>query len=113
MKNIFVSNLDITTTEDELRNLFRAHGTVETVTLVRDRDTSIPRGFAFVEMSSDTEAEAAIVALNGTVLADRPLTVNEARPKAGTQATQGTEAVDLRKKPRHGLATRNHRRHQY
>ncbi len=110
MKNIFIGNLDITTTEDELRNLFRAYGTVLTVTLVNDRDTSVPRGFAFVEMSADNEADAAITALNGTMLAGRPLTINEARPKLHSDAAG---AVDLRSKPRETLATRKHRRHRY
>jgi RNA recognition motif-containing protein len=60
MKNIFVGNLEFTTTEDQVRALFEAHGTVETVTLVKDRDTGRSRGIAFVEMTGDTEAEAAI-----------------------------------------------------
>jgi cold-inducible RNA-binding protein len=81
MKNIFIGNLDFSTTEDQLRALFAAHGAVETVTLVRDRDTGQPRGFAFLEMTNDSEAEKAIQALNGTLLGGRTLTINEARPK--------------------------------
>lgn len=62
MKNIFIGNLDFSTTEDQLRALFAAHGAVETVTIVRDRDTGQPRGFAFLEMTNDSEAEKAIQA---------------------------------------------------
>jgi RNA recognition motif-containing protein len=64
MKNIFVGNLDPAVTEQELRSLFRTYGTVETVTLVEDRDTGALRGFAFIEMPNDEEAGAAIQALN-------------------------------------------------
>ena len=81
MKNIFIGNLDFGTTEDQLRALLAAHGAVETVTIVRDRDTGQPRGFAFLEMTNDSEAEKAIQVLNGTLLGGRTLTINEARPK--------------------------------
>ncbi|MFZ3210188.1 MAG: RNA-binding protein [Terriglobales bacterium] len=81
MKNIYIGNLDFSTTEDQLRGLFAAHGAVETVTIVRDRDTGQPRGFAFLEMTNDSEAEKAIQALNGTALGGGKLTINEARPK--------------------------------
>jgi len=81
MKNIFIGNLDFGTTEDQLRALLAAHGAVETVTIVRDRDTGQPRGFAFLEMTNDGEADKAIQALNGTILGGRALTVNEARSK--------------------------------
>jgi len=60
--NIFVGNLDITVTDDQLRDLFSGHGAVETVTIVVDRDTREPRGIAFVEMTQATEAQAAIAA---------------------------------------------------
>ena len=79
--NVFVGNLDITVTEQQLRELFAAHGAVETITIVKDRDTGEPRGIAFVEMSQATEAQGAISELAGTMLNGRPLTVNEARPK--------------------------------
>jgi cold-inducible RNA-binding protein len=81
MKNIFVGNLDFDTTEQELRALFETHGAVEKVTLVRDRDSGQPRGFAFVEMTNENEAEKAISGLNGTNLGGRTLNVNEARPR--------------------------------
>jgi RNA recognition motif-containing protein len=69
--NIFVRNLDPTTTEIQLKDLFAAYGSVETVTIVTDRDTEGPRGFAFVEMTHDAEARAAIESLNGFVLNER------------------------------------------
>ena len=82
MKNIYVGNVEHGATEDQLRELFQAHGAVQSVTIVKDRDTGAPRGFAFVEMANDGEGEKAIAALNGALLGGRTLTVNEARPKA-------------------------------
>lgn len=81
MKKIFVGNFSFSTTEAELRSLFEPHGTIDSVTLVTDRDTGRSRGFGFVEMANNSEAEAAIQALNGSDFGGRPLTVNEARPK--------------------------------
>jgi RNA recognition motif-containing protein len=81
MKNIFVGNLSFGTSEEAVRALFEAHGTVDRVNIVRDRDTGQPRGFGFVEMSNDAEGVAAINALNGRDLDGRTLNVNEARPK--------------------------------
>jgi cold-inducible RNA-binding protein len=82
MKNLYVGNLPHSTTEAELRNVFEPHGAVEKVTLVTDRDTGRSRGFAFVEMTNASEADKAIVALNGTDLGGRTLTINEAKPKS-------------------------------
>lgn len=82
MKNIFVGNLDFGATEDSLRTLFEQYGAVERVSVVRDRDTGQPRGFAFVEMTDSSEADRAIAALNGATLGGRSLNVNEARPRA-------------------------------
>lgn len=81
MKSIYVGNLDFGTNEDELRSVFEAYGQIERVTLVRDRDSGQPRGFGFVEMVNDEEAEKAIQAVNGTQLRGRALNVSEARPK--------------------------------
>jgi cold-inducible RNA-binding protein len=81
MKNIFVGNLDYETSEDELRQLFAAYGPVERVTIVRDRATDQPRGFAFVEMANAVDADEAMAALDGTKLRGRTLNVNEARPR--------------------------------
>jgi RNA recognition motif-containing protein len=81
MKKIFVGNFSFNTTEAELREWFAPHGAVDSATVVTDRDTGRSRGFGFVEMPSNSEADAAIAALNGSDAGGRPLTVNEARPK--------------------------------
>src|SRR5712692_8049244 len=81
MKNLYVGNLPHSTTEAELRNLFQAHGEVEKVSIVTDRETGRARGFAFVEMTNSGEAEKAVAALNGTELGGRALKINEAKPK--------------------------------
>jgi len=81
MKNIYVGNLDYNVTEDELRTAFEAYGKVDNVTVLRDRETGQPRGFGFVEMSNDEEAQKAITGTNGTQLGGRNISVNEARPK--------------------------------
>ena len=82
MKKIYVGNMSFDTTETALRELFVAHGEVASVSVITDRYTGRPRGFAFVEMNSDTEAAAAIAALNGQNVDGRELKVNEARPRA-------------------------------
>lgn len=97
--NVFVGNLDITVTEQQLRELFAVHGTVQSITIVKDRDTGEPRGIAFVEMTQPTEALGAISALSGTMLNGRPMTVNEARPK-------------LHRDPMRDSGLRDHRRHK-
>lgn len=81
MKNIFVGNLDFSATDSSVRSLFEPYGAVERVNVVTDRDTGRSRGFAFVEMSDASQADAAINALNGANLDGRALNVNEARPK--------------------------------
>jgi RNA recognition motif-containing protein len=81
VKNIFVGNLSFGATEDEVRSLFEAYGTVDRVNLVTDRETGRARGFGFVEMGNEGEGEKAITALNGRELDGRALSVNEARPK--------------------------------
>ena len=78
---IYVGNMSFKTTEDTLRDLFGQHGTVDEVAVVNDRETGRPRGFAFVTMSNDDEARAAIEAINGQEFEGRTLNVNEARPK--------------------------------
>jgi RNA recognition motif-containing protein len=82
VKNIYVGNLSFDATEESVRGLFEAYGTVGRVNIVTDRDTGQPRGFGFVEMANDGEGEKAIAAVNGTELGGRALNVNEARPKA-------------------------------
>lgn len=87
-KRLFVGNLPFTTTADELRSLFSQHGTVTDVHIVIDRETSRPRGFAFVSYATDEEAERATNALNGKPLGGRPLVVKDARDR-GAPAPPG------------------------
>jgi RNA recognition motif-containing protein len=81
MTNIYVGNLPYDATEEQLRDLFGAHGSVERVNIITDRMTGQSRGFGFVEMGDQAAAEAAIEAINGTELNGRTLNVNVARPK--------------------------------
>jgi RNA recognition motif-containing protein len=78
---LYVGNLAYATTEDELRTLFAQAGTVASVAVIKDRDTGQSKGFAFVEMSTQAEAQKAISQFNATNLQDRALTVNLARPR--------------------------------
>ena len=78
---LYVGNLSFQSSEEDVRNAFSAHGTVQSVNLIMDRDTGRPRGFAFVEMGSDAEAQAAVKALDGRDLGGRNLKVNIAKPR--------------------------------
>jgi len=78
-KKIYVGNLPFSASEDQVRDLFSAHGDVTSVAIITDRETGRPRGFGFVEMESG--AEAAIETLNGTEMDGRDLNVNEAKPR--------------------------------
>ncbi|WP_406699966.1 RNA-binding protein [Singulisphaera sp. Ch08] len=80
-KNIYVGNLPYDTSGDELKQLFEAYGVVSNGQVIIDKFSGRSRGFGFVEMDHDDEAQAAIEALNGTSYGGRPLTVNEARPR--------------------------------
>jgi RNA recognition motif-containing protein len=100
MPNIFVENLSVNTTEQAVRAAFEAFGQVSSVRIVADRDTGVPRGLAFVEMSSDVEAQAAIAGLNGKMINGRLIHLNEARPKQ----IDGSPM-------RHHM--RSHRKHRY
>jgi cold-inducible RNA-binding protein len=80
-KKLYVGNLTYEVTDSELTKMFEPHGTVQSAQVVMDRDTGRSKGFGFVEMGSDKEAQAAIAALNGQQSNGRALTVNEARPK--------------------------------
>jgi RNA recognition motif-containing protein len=80
-KKLYVGNLGYGVTDNDLTKMFEPHGTVESVQIIMDRDTGRSKGFGFVEMKTDQEAQAAIAALNGQDSGGRPLTVNEARPK--------------------------------
>ena len=82
MKKIYIGNFSFNMTEQELKSLFEPYGAVESATLVTDRDTGRSRGFGFVSMTNDEEAEKAMAALNGRDSGGRALTVNEAKPQA-------------------------------
>ncbi len=81
-RKLYVGNLPYSATEQTLRETFSQCGTVDSVTMVTDRDTGQSKGFGFVEMSSGSEAQKAIQELNGSTLEDRQIKVNEAKPKA-------------------------------
>ena len=80
-KKLYVGNLGYGVSDSDLQKLFEAHGTVQSAQVIMDRDTGRSKGFGFVEMGSDQEAQAAIAALHGKEIEGRALTVNEARPK--------------------------------
>jgi len=80
--NIYVGNVPREATEADLREAFQAFGQVATVTIIKDKYSGEPRGFAFVEMPSEAEAQSAIAGLNGKELKGRPLSVNQARPRS-------------------------------
>lgn len=86
---LYVGNLSFSTTQEALEAQFGAHGQVDEVAVITDRDTGRPRGFAFVTMNNDNEARAAIEQLNGTELDGRTITVNEARPKSNAGGGRG------------------------
>ena len=78
---IYVGNLPRTTSEDELRKAFEAHGEVASVAIIKDKFSGESRGFGFIEMTDDTKARAAITAMSGTSMGGRSLNVNEAKPR--------------------------------
>jgi RNA recognition motif-containing protein len=80
-RKLYVGNLAYQMSDSDLERIFSAHGTVQSAQVIMDRDTGRSKGFGFVEMGSDAEAQAAITALNGNEVEGRTLTVNEARPK--------------------------------
>ncbi len=80
-KKLYVGNLPYGIADGDLQRLFEPHGTVQSAQVIMDRDTGRSKGFGFVEMGSDQEAQAAITAMNGQQIEGRSLTVNEARPK--------------------------------
>ena len=99
-RKLYVGNLPYETGEAELQDLFARAGSVESVTVVRDQMTGRPRGFAFVEMSTEDEAQAAIRELNATQVGGRSLTVNEARPKPARSGGFGGGQPHRRREPR-------------
>ena len=86
---LYVGNLPFSATDDSLRELFAQSGSVNSATIITDRDTGRSKGFGFVEMSSDQEAADAITKFNGTNFEGRTITVNEARPKAPREGGGG------------------------
>ncbi len=88
MTKLYVGNLPFTATDESVRALFAAHGTVEKVSLITDRDSGRPRGFGFVEMSN-ADAARAMQALNGTEFGGRALRVNEAQERSGGGGHRG------------------------
>lgn len=99
-RKLYVGNLPYTTSEEELRTLFSQAGNVETVNVVRDHGTGQPRGFAFVEMATDDEAQKAVTDLNQTELGGRTLAVNEARAKPAGGGGGGFGGNRRRSEPR-------------
>lgn len=103
-QKLYVGNLPYETNEQDLQDLFAQAGTVETVTVMRDRDTGRARGFAFVEMASADEAQAAITQLNDQQFGGRRLTVNEAKPQVprsgGGGGGYGNRGPSRRSEPR-------------
>lgn len=86
---LYVGNLSFNSSEDDITDAFAAHGTVTSVNLIMDRETGRPRGFAFVEMSSGSEAQAAIQALDGQDLGGRNIKVNVAKPRESRSSSGG------------------------
>ena len=89
-RKVYVGNLSLDVGSADLEQLFADHGTVDRVELITDRDTGQSKGFAFVEMSSDAEAAAAITALDGKDLSGRAIKVNEAKPRAASGGRGGS-----------------------
>ncbi len=87
--NIFVANIERKVTDEQLQDLFSQHGEIASLKLIRDRDTGVSKGYAFVEMTNDDEAQKAIDALNQYELEGRALAVNEARPKTEYKKSSG------------------------
>ena len=85
--NIYVGNLAFTTTDYDLRQLFEPYGAVDEIRVIMDRDTGHSKGFGFVEMPDTTTAKTAMAGLQGTELAGRTLTVNEAKPREPRRET--------------------------
>ena len=83
--NIFVGNLDREVTEEELREVFTAFGEVASISIIKDKYSGQSRGFAFIEMPSNSEGQAAITDLKGKTLRERTLDVNEAQPRSGSK----------------------------
>lgn len=82
MKNLYVGNMETSTTAEELKAAFATYGPVEVVNIITDKATGVARGFGFVEMTEDKDANEAILGLNGSLMAGKVIVVNEARAKS-------------------------------
>lgn len=99
---LYVGNLSYSTTEESLRTLFTQAGTVSSVALIKDRDTGQSKGFAFLEMSSQAEAQKAISMFNGFMMGDRELKVNMARPREERGGSFGNRGGGRDRRPQRG-----------
>ena len=99
---LYVGNLSYSTTEDSLRTLFTQAGTVSSVALIKDRDTGQSKGFAFIEMSTQAEAQKAISMFNGFMMGDRELKVNTARPREERGGSFGDRGGGRSQRPQRG-----------
>jgi cold-inducible RNA-binding protein len=88
MKNLYVGNMEASTTAEDLRAAFATYGPVEAATIITDKATGVGRGFGFVEMTADKDAQEAILGLNGSLIAGKAIVVNEAHPKPKNARTQ-------------------------
>ncbi len=109
MKNLFVGNLSSNLTPDELRVLFQSYGAVERIEIVTDVKTRYSRGFAFIEMTNDTEALKAVSNLNGTTVWGNPLRVEEARPKPQRRNSAACEGGLESKGDQYGCRPEQHK----
>jgi RNA recognition motif-containing protein len=89
MKNLYIGNMEASTTDDDLNTAFAAYGAVGAVTIIKDKVTGVSRGFGFVEMSDDKGAQEAILGLNGSQLGGKAITVTEAHAKKNTSSAPG------------------------
>lgn len=91
MKNLYVGNIEKTTTEEDLKTAFATYGPVEVVSIIKDQTTGLPRGFGFVEMTEDKDATEAVQGLNGSVMAGRTINVSEARAKTHNDRSRASK----------------------
>ncbi len=91
MKNLYVGNIEKTTTEEDIKTAFATYGAVEVVSIIKDQTTGLPRGFGFVEMTEDKDAQEAVQGLNGSLMAGRTINVSEARAKTHNDRSRSSK----------------------